>query len=581
MGRAEVGLASTSGAPPSLRSPVVTRSSWADLAEEDENEVDDEDAREVDDDIDVDDEGDRDAGEADVGQDGRWRASQEHMQGADGAQGHHGDDAGGAAEVLDEQELRMVWTAHCNTVRKLERDPQTPPELLANAKAGRDAAEARWRAAKRPHPLVKRLRWADQDLRDAELKMQQRRRELEAHQEEAARRTKELEDRLAVDVARVARKRAAVEALHAEGTRQRPNWSTCQAAQAAVGGIATDVAPALLAAIERLGLRQSEDNEQLVQELQLVATSLNRVQGVLQDAVDDAGKTGGPQLYDISGEEGGGQARAEAGGALRPPAAPAPPPTRWTREAPHAPWKKRALAAESSSLSSSHPLPVPAPAATSASAVESAREQLHKRALEMAAPTSDGEAVRDRGDEASGDGRRAAGGDVGTVLPSGANTNDLAEAARRDHAIAMQQFAAAQAQAQQQPTEQQAQQEEALRNQRFRQHQEEVQRHQQAAQQAAERRAAEEARQREQLIASLSPQELAQAAELQAQQRAVGALAFGSQHASEAAGLVHQANAQRKASEAAAAGVSVDVAELVGMSPEQLAEWDFNHDPYA
>jgi membrane protein involved in colicin uptake len=166
-------------------------------------------------------------------------------------------------------------------------------------------------------------------------------------------------------------------------------------------------------------------------------------------------------------------------------------------------------------------------------------------------------------------------------MPRGADTNDLAEAARRDQAIAHQQVLLAQPQQGQQPSEAQRQQEEAQRAQRQLQHQEELQRHLAAMQQAAERRAEQEARDRERLIASLSPQELAQAAELQAQQSAVGALAFGSQPASEAAGLVHQANARRIAGEAAAAGVQVDVAQLVGMSPEALAEWDYEHDPYA
>ncbi len=200
-----------------------------------------------------------------------------------------------------------------------------------------------------------------------------------------------------------------------------------------------------------------------------------------------------------------------------------------------------------------------------------------------------GMAAASSGDGSAG-GKGAGGNDGGQLacdngakgtLPSGADTNDLAEAARRDHAAAQQQFLQAQQRQQQQRSEAQLQQEEVQRMQRQQQHQEEMQRHQAAMQQAAERRAEEEARQREQLIASLSPQELAKAAELQAQQSAVGALTFGTQSASEAAGLVHQANARRIADKAAAAGVHVDVSHLVGMSPEALAEWDYSNDLYA
>ncbi len=79
----------------------------------------------------------------------------------------------------------------------------------------------------------------------------------------------------------------------------------------------------------------------------------------------------------------------------------------------------------------------------------------------------------------------------------------------------------------------------------------------------------------------MSPEELAKAAELHAQQAAVGASAFGTQSASQMAGLVHQANARRAAEAAAAAGAHVPVERLVGMSPEELAAWDHENDLYA
>ncbi len=135
--------------------------------------------------------------------------------------GDDGDDADGdgedEGEELDEAALKRDWLAHCAACRLLEKDGRAPQQLVAEAKAQRDSAERGWRAAKTPHPLSKRLRWAEAELRDAEAKELARRSELEAHLAQAERRTKELEERLGIDAARTARKREAVERLHREG----------------------------------------------------------------------------------------------------------------------------------------------------------------------------------------------------------------------------------------------------------------------------------------------------------------------------------------------------------------------------
>ncbi len=274
------------GGPLAPRLPVVTRNSRAAMAEEEMDE-DEDDIMPSRDDIEVDDQADDD-GEGEP-------ARLPHADGDAGDDDERGGEGG--PEELDESELKQMWTAHCNAVRVLERDPQTPHGLLADARARRDAAEARWRAAKKPHPRFKRLRWAEMELREAEAKEQQHRRELEQHQVQAARRTKELEERVAVDAARSGRRRAAIEALHAEGAQQRPKWSTDRAAIVAATGISTDVAPALLAAIERLGAQQGVDKETVIQELQLVAVSLNRVEGVLRDAAELSRWRRGPQAF--------------------------------------------------------------------------------------------------------------------------------------------------------------------------------------------------------------------------------------------------------------------------------------------
>ncbi len=66
----------------------------------------------------------------------------------------------GGGQAMSEDELRRAWEDAKETVKLLEGNPRSPPALVATARRQRDRAESAWRAAKRPHPLHKRLRWA-------------------------------------------------------------------------------------------------------------------------------------------------------------------------------------------------------------------------------------------------------------------------------------------------------------------------------------------------------------------------------------------------------------------------------------
>ncbi len=529
-GRPAMGLG---GGPLGQRAPAATRNSWAALLDEEleGGGQDQEMATEENDD-------DLAANEGDDGGGDSAHHDHDHGHGEDDVEGgEEGGEEGDAMAQLDEFELKRMWQALGNSVRLLERDPQSPPCLVAEARARRDAAEERWRAAKKPHPLSKRLKWAEADLRDAESKERQHRLELQQHLEQTARRTRELEERVSVDAARTQRRRAAVEALYAEGA-QRPGWAAGSAARVAATGIATDVAPALLAAIERLA-HQGGDTETIRQELQLVAVSLNRVEGVLRDATDQQPQADdGPERFDISDDANGG-GRGGGGGAQggarpagdtsdpagRPPRPAAASVPRWSKPSPNEPWRKSA------------------PTVSSAGAAEEARRLL-------LSSTSSG---------ALGAGAGAAGGDGGAPGP-GADDGSRADDGRR---------------LQQQMDEQRRQQEEEeMRARRVQQQQEELLRHQAALQQAAEARAAEETRQREALIASMSPQELARAAELHAQQAAVGSQVFGTQAAGHLASMVQQAHVGGPAVGATETSERADVDHLMSLSPEELARWD-------
>ncbi len=155
-----------------------------------------------------------------------------------------------------------------------------------------------------------------------------------------------------------------------------------------------------------------------------------------------------------------------------------------------------------------------------------------------------------------------------------AYTNDIGEAMRRAEQAAQKQLQESLERQQAPKDPRQLQDEEAQRHQRRQQQQLELQKHQAAVEQAAAARAAEEVRQREEMVARMSPADLARAAEAHAQQLAVGAHAFGSQPASQVAGLVHQSLVHEAAQEAARDGCGADEEYLMSLSPEEFAQWD-------
>ncbi len=518
------------------KAPARTKSSWAMLSEEDDDEEDEEAADERD---------DVDRKNVGCGEEER------RQRGGEGKENDHG--GGEEQDEPTEAELKSRWMALCALARRVERDAQPlPPGVLDTIRAQRDEAEKQWRSEKKPHPISKRLRWAEADLRAAERKADARKRELQDHLEWAASRTEEIQKRLDIDEARTERKRDALRAIQREcGLSERPNVE--KAARVAVEGISSDIAPALSSIIEQLG----EDNEGLRCDLQLLSTSLGRVEGVLREAAErelprdmhqrqaEQRRQGGGQLrpahFDIGddamevaeddgdgGDDGGDgdgarkSRRMDEGHKGAHNAT-----TRWTKPSTNAPWRKEASSVE---------------------AAEEARRLLQEAGKQ--APPGQGTGA------------------------TAADTNDLAVAERRGREEALRQQQEALRQQQRVRSEHElAQAAEQGRQQRETQRQDEMRRHQEALERAAQAAAAEEARRKEELWASMSQEQRAQATRLIEQQAAVGAHAFGTLGASQLAGMVHQAHVHEvvQASEEEQVG---EVDRLMAMSPEEFMQWD-------
>ncbi len=488
----------------------------------------------------------------------------------------------GDAQGTSEEDLREAWQKCCCVCRLLERDVNAAamPSLLDEARARRDEAERRWRAAKRPHPLHKRMRWAEAELREAEGKERLHQQELDAHLAQTARRTQELQGRQRIDAARTARKRAALAELHREAL-PLPHSAADAAVRMAATGICMDVLPPLREAIERLASPPGGDAEALRQNLEIIAVSASRVEEVLRGAATAAPGGGGAAYFDIgdgqrTGDVGNDTAAAEASAANKEGAvgdghtstdgtvgARGAPTTaqalRWTQRAANMPWKK---------------------SSSSMGAVEAARRILCEDggagsvSLGGTAESAVRAAAAKCGDDEAGTG--------GAALPNAADTNDLAEAERRARLSAEHQVHQVLQRQQQQPNAEQVRQQEQERLLRLQMQQEELQRHQAAVEEAAARRKAEEEQRKHELIASMSSDELARAAAVHAQQAAIGAVAFGTAAASQLAGLVHQEEVRRVAQDQGGGNEAAVVDRLMSMSPEELAEheWGRHQDGY-
>ncbi len=218
------------------------------------------------------------------------------MGGGDGLDiGDEDDDDRGASE----EDLRLAWDNARETCRMLERDSRSPAPIVEAARRERDLAEAAWRAAKRPHPLHKRLRWAQRAYDAAVTKQQAHQEELEQFEEEMAGRRRFLLERARVDGERTARKLRALEEIMGQG-ELHPFASAQDAAQVAITGISEDLGPALAAAADKI-----PEDSPAWSEIQAAMAKLAMVEDVLRGASqrDERGsaQTPPPTVFDISG----------------------------------------------------------------------------------------------------------------------------------------------------------------------------------------------------------------------------------------------------------------------------------------
>ncbi len=221
------------------------------------------------------------AGEADAGEDGA-DAHQDHAADDD-------DDPATLRQKLDEEEA---------TVKVLTRGGMSAehPAMRA-AVAARDAALQAWRSARTPHPVARRMGWAQRRLDKALHQQDRLRDELHKFDQETRERRDKIIARFDLAKDRVRRQRDELEALQEEASAElhstrRPGGGLFAKL---AGGMRNTVAPNVAALAESLpaGSEASKHVAQLM-------AHLEGMQHELEQRASEEGQEGGYEEYDIA-----------------------------------------------------------------------------------------------------------------------------------------------------------------------------------------------------------------------------------------------------------------------------------------
>jgi hypothetical protein len=238
--------------------------------------------------------------------------------GADGIKDPHWED--GYDDDMDAQqgegptvaELRRERDRAQRAVRRLQdQEADIPTALLEAARSQAKEADERWRAAKPPHPVDKRIEWAEIKLNKAVKLQNKHKAELEEFENYVEEQRKKFKRRAEEDRERTAKHQAALDDLRAEGGSVSDHIpkvvvGLANAARLVASGMDCELFPRLQTIAEGLrdGTKEKED-------LLLTINTMLSMQVMLQGGhVDDDGA----ETYDIGdGDEGDDVAEGDLG----------------------------------------------------------------------------------------------------------------------------------------------------------------------------------------------------------------------------------------------------------------------------
>ncbi len=200
----------------------------------------------------------------------------------------------------DPSELRNKLENEQSMVRALIREgvESSHPAMLA-AVAARDAAEEAWRAARRPHPVARRMGWAQQALDRAVRSRDKVRDELANFDERTKQQRSLIEERLGQAMERVSKRREALEELQEEAALDAPGYKrglgTAEVCSQLAGGMRQSIAPQVAAIASMLA-----DGSQEQEQFNLLVAQLEGLQGKLDLHAHEGNR--GHEEFDIADE---------------------------------------------------------------------------------------------------------------------------------------------------------------------------------------------------------------------------------------------------------------------------------------
>ncbi len=210
-----------------------------------------------------------------------WQMDWEEEEAQEGA-----DQQGG--EEQDSAALKLRLDKENSAVKALAREGlgDAHPAMVA-AVAARDAADAAWRSARTPHPVARRMGWAQRRLDKAMRARDKIRDELDDFDTATREKRAAIVDRLGLAVDRVSRQREALEALQEEAAVDVPNNRRNSAAADVCAQLAGGMRMELAPTVEALAAEIPEGSAAHAH-LSIVIAKLEGMQGRLEQAASAA-----------------------------------------------------------------------------------------------------------------------------------------------------------------------------------------------------------------------------------------------------------------------------------------------------
>ncbi len=196
----------------------------------------------------------------------------------------------------DPRQLRAAFEEHASAVREMERTGGFGP-ALDTMRHARDEAEKRWREAKAPAPLPKRLIWAEAKLQQAQAALTRARLKLDQFDEETERRRAEYCDRIEEADRWYRWRQEQLEGIHAEAAGLAPGGNGAGASDAGHTEVRKRIRGKMLPEMQAI-LEEVQEGTALHERLALVVAELADAETKL-GAPRDSG--GGADRYDLCG----------------------------------------------------------------------------------------------------------------------------------------------------------------------------------------------------------------------------------------------------------------------------------------